>query len=294
MAKKSFASNFWGEAEKGYEVLLQRLDDGISSLKAFEGFLESKYSAESDYSKRACTRSLSTRFPTDLPFDSSKFRISGSVIAGICVQTRRVSDVHHDFAALVKEDHLAATRELLGNLEILRKQFKKNGSEIQKEKDSLKKQVQKNKEKYQSKIKAKLKVRDVVPDSENEKEVQKHEMKLMDAILYERQAEAAYNESLQDYKIVYDKWVLYFTTAFEEVEKMERTRMERIQKIAISTLQAELKQQEKHKNAIEQIMNEIEKFDVESDMNTLVDQRKTGSVVPDPQDFEAYLSVERE
>ncbi|KAI3642926.1 hypothetical protein MP228_012481 [Amoeboaphelidium protococcarum] len=286
-SQTSWDSNFWGEGNKGFAVVDNRLEEGFNSLNEFSGYFGNRAKLETEYATHLEALAKSSAFKAD-------HGTLKAVLDKLIVTTHQLNEMHLSFAKKLIQD----VDVPLGKFKNAQRQLKKHHeAEMDKATKNVQKEVlnvDKLKKDYYAKCNAmKAAVQTAAKgqtDRMTKKEYEKIQEKAIKAKKDVDTSELEYKNAVKKYEQAQDVWDEKMAQAAQEIQRNENERLALIKSTLANILDAQLKMiSDAHVKNINELRQSVESINVDADMNEWMNKNKTGDVKAVRIKFESFF-----
>ncbi|KAI8999395.1 hypothetical protein BC832DRAFT_207169 [Gaertneriomyces semiglobifer] len=282
MDKPAFANSFWGDNDKGLEVLMTRMRQGKHVCQEVHDMLKERASLEEDYGKRLnkLAKSFSPKEEIGTLRDSLdvvKFEIEKS------------AKTHLDLAAEIRTKLEKPLSEFISEQSGIRKSHHQIVEKHQKAKAAQVSVVMKIKERYENKCEESNQLAQTRPDP-NTKDAEKLKLKLHKTQAQAKQADAEYMGGVEKLTEIHRRWVDDFRAACVQCQQLEQDRFHFLRNSIWDLSNFLAAACVSDDEACERIRVSLESCDFEKDLTAFLDRSSTGADIPQPLQYVNYYS----
>ncbi|KAI8826736.1 uncharacterized protein EV422DRAFT_511218 [Fimicolochytrium jonesii] len=274
MEKPAFYTSFWGENDKGLEVLMGRMKQGKHVCEELHLMLKERAAIEEDYGKRMAK--LAAKF-------NPKEEI-GTLREALDVVKNEIDKSAKAHIELAQEIRVKLEKPL-SDFVLTQSAIRKNHNAIvekhQKAKAAQVATVMKCKERYESKCTEAAQLSQMRPDPAS-KDAEKTKARLQKTQAQAKQADADYLAGVDKLTEIHRKWVDDFRTACTECQKLEEDRFHFLRGNVWNYANFLSGVCVADDEACERVRVSLEACDFEKDLMQFLDRSSTGSVIPQP------------
>ncbi|EGF80174.1 hypothetical protein BATDEDRAFT_33239 [Batrachochytrium dendrobatidis JAM81] len=280
--KPSFSTCFWGDQNKGLEVLLVRMKQGKHLSEEIHAMLKERSSMEEDYGKR-----LSKLAKTFNPKDElGTLRESLDIVR---TELERSARAHLDLANELRIKLEKPLQEFITSQSALRKNHSRILEKHLSNKAAQEAYVTKHKERYETRSlevsQLHLMTRQPLAAKEAEKVRIKHEK----MFALSKQSEQDYRSGVDKYGDIHRIWQADMTAACLEYQKMEEDRFQFIRGNIWNYTNFISGMCVADDEGCERIRVSLEKCDFEKDLSLFIERNSTGSYIPKPMQYIPFM-----
>ncbi|KAJ3326517.1 hypothetical protein HDU76_012862 [Blyttiomyces sp. JEL0837] len=274
MNKRNFATSFWGEGDRGLEVLMNRMRAGKHVSEEVHALLKERASIEEDYGKRLAK--LAKTFSTREEIGTTK-----DALDVVRVELESSARAHLDVANEIRGQLEKPLAEFLANQSGIRKNHNAVVEKHLKLKSSMMSTVLKQKDKYEKYCNEVNQLMQTKPGLQP-KEMEKVKAKLEKAQSNARSSDLEYLNSVEKLQDVHRKWEEDFRTACKECQKLEEDRIDYLRSTLWNYANMLSSLCVSDDESCERIRKSLERCVVDKDIDLFLDTSTTGTEVPPP------------
>ncbi|KXS14434.1 hypothetical protein M427DRAFT_70662 [Gonapodya prolifera JEL478] len=263
-----FAEHFWGSGDKGFQVLVGKLDQGNASLGELLAYWTQKMETEASF-----TASM-TRLMSNNKMQSETSTSLRSALDKLNAFFEQMARSHSLVVNRIKDDLVSPLTHCRDSLVKLRKSLPKEFDKTYKPLEKEKEGVVKIHTRYEAKAAEFVAANEMFTKMPNDRKLQ--EKVAMLRIELDRLKED-YSESVSRCHTAYNTWETAYGDICQKVEDMERHRITLIRKSLERVIEVEV--QINHDfipTIIEKMRLALGKIDVQSDLDAFVKAARTG------------------
>ncbi|KAJ3080865.1 hypothetical protein HK102_002755, partial [Quaeritorhiza haematococci] len=277
-SKKSFASSFWGDNDKGLEVLMARMRAGKHVCEEVHTLLKERASIEEEYGRRLAK--LAKTF--DPREEIGTLRDSLDVVRAELEASARS---HLDVANEMRTQLEKPLQEFIATQSGIRKNHNAIVEKHQKAKASQVAVVLKAKERYESRCAEANQLQSRLKNETNgmvAKDVEKLKLKLEKTQSAAKQADSDYSTGVEKLTDIHRKWEEDMRTCCIDCQKLEEDRIDYLRTHLWSYANMLSTVCVSDDESCERIRTSLERCDIETDLALFLDRNSTGGEVPKP------------
>ncbi|KAJ3011410.1 hypothetical protein HKX48_006848 [Thoreauomyces humboldtii] len=274
MEKMSFSNSFWGDSDKGLEVLMQRMKQGKHVCEELHAMLKERALIEEDYGKRMAklAKNFSPREEIGTLRDSLEV---------VKAEIDKGGKAHLELAQEIRVKLEKPLGDFIATQSAMRKNHNMIVEKHQKAKAAQAGMVQKAKERYDSKCTEAAQLAQARPDPAS-KDAEKAKQRLQKTQAQAKAADSEYLSGVDKLNEIHTKWVQDFTTACNECQKLEEDRFHFLRGNVWNYANFLSGVCVADDEACERVRVSLEACDFEKDLAGFLDRSTTGSIIPPP------------
>ncbi|KAJ3221080.1 hypothetical protein HK099_003797 [Clydaea vesicula] len=285
---QSFNNSFWGENERGLEVLMQRMKMGKHINEQIFALFKERALIEEEYSKRLSK--LHKNFIVKEEIGTLR-----SALDVLKNELEISSKSHNDMAIEIKNQLEKQTQDFIIQQSGIRKSHQVIVEKIQKNKSQLISQVLKTKEKYELKCQESLQLLQMRKNPLPPKEAERTKKSLDKAQQLANQLDFDYLAGVEKLQEVHKKWEEDMRTCCTDCQKLEEDRIDYLRTklwtyanlisttcVSDGIFINQLLNLTITDEGCERIRVSLEKCDIEKDIQEFLEKSATGSEIPPP------------
>ncbi|TPX68606.1 hypothetical protein SpCBS45565_g03000 [Spizellomyces sp. 'palustris'] len=286
MDKPSFASSFWGDNDKGLEVLMGRMRQGKHVSEEVHAMLKERATIEEEYGRRM-HKLAKTFSPKE---EIGTLRDSLDIVKN---ELEKSAKSHIDLAQEIRVKLEKPLGDFIGTQSGIRKNHNAIVEKHQKAKAAQVAAVMKSKERYEAKCAETTQLSQIRADPAS-KEAEKIKMKLQKVQSQAKQADVDYVAGVEKLTEIHRRWVDDFRTACTECQKLEEDRFHFLRGNIWNYANFISGVCVSDDEACERVRVSLEACDFEKDLALFLDRNTTGSVIPQPLQYINYYTGTQE
>ncbi|KAL2914753.1 formin-binding protein [Polyrhizophydium stewartii] len=273
--KQSFATSFWGEQNRGLEVLLARMKQGKHLCEEVHSMLRERANMEEEYGKR-----LSKLAKTFNPKDElGTLRESLDVLR---TELERSGRAHIDLSAELRSKLEKPLQEFIATQSTIRKSHQRLLEKHLANRSSQEANVAKIKDRLDTKSQESAQLLQMIKQGGTSKEAEKLRQKFEKVSAQARQSEVDYKLGLEKLSETHRVWQADMTAACIDYQKMEEDRFQFIRGNIWNYTNFLSGIYVAEDESCERIRVSLEKCDFEKDLALFLEKNATGSEIPKP------------
>ncbi|KAI9090822.1 hypothetical protein DFS34DRAFT_341120 [Phlyctochytrium arcticum] len=286
MEKPCFANSFWGDNDKGLEVLMSRMRSGKHVCEEVHAMLKERATIEEEYGKR-----LSKLSRTFSPKEEiGTLRDSMDVVRA---ELEKSGKAHLDLAQEIRVKLEKPLSDFMTTQSGIRKNHNTVVEKHQKAKAAQVAAVLKIKERYEHKCAESTQLSQVRADPSS-KEGEKVKAKLNKTQSQAKQADSDYVAGVEKLTELHRRWVFDFRTACVECQKLEEDRFHFLRGNIWNYANFISGVCVADDEACERVRVSLEVCDFEKDLAQFLDRSSTGTEIPQPLQYVNYYTRTQE
>ncbi|WVQ70350.1 uncharacterized protein L199_008577 [Kwoniella botswanensis] len=282
--KMDYCNSFWGQGDRGYEVIMARLRGAGRTVEELRGFWKERASIEEDYAKRLHKLSKNT-------LGKDEIGDLADSLQHLLTETASQGAYHASLGLEIRQTVEQPTAELLSRLSNLKKGLQASIEKAHKTKGLQEQHVQKARERYEQDC---LKLNSYTAQSSltQGKELEKLQTKL-DRV---RQTIGANEQDFRQFVRILEqtqaRWESEWKGFCDHVQDIEEDRLAVTKDLVWVYANAVSQVCVEDDSSCERIREKLEQFEPQNDMLNFVKGWGTGDMIPDPPRFINYNAGE--
>ncbi|KAI8917469.1 hypothetical protein BC831DRAFT_484696 [Entophlyctis helioformis] len=277
-SKPGFVNSFWGEQNKGLDVLLARMKQGKHLSEEVHALLRERANIEEDYGKRM-SKLAKTFNPKD---EHGTLREALDVVRN---ELERSARVHQDLANELRVKLEKPLQEFITTQSAIRKNHQRILEKHNQNRSAQESAVIKGKEKYETRSLEAAQLYQLVRQGVNSKEGDKIRAKYEKTQVLARQADQDYKASVEKLGEIHRAWQADMVTACIDYQKMEEDRFQFVRGNIWNYANFMSGLCVAEDESCERVRVSLEKCDFEKDLNMFLEKHATGSEIPKPMSY---------
>ncbi|KAI8587416.1 hypothetical protein BDZ88DRAFT_454082 [Geranomyces variabilis] len=286
MDKAAFATSFWGDNDKGLEVLMARMKQGKHVCEEVHAMLRERATIEEEYGKRMAKLAKSFNPREEI----GTLRDSLEVVKG---ELDNSAKAHLELAQEIRTKLEKPLSEFIATQSTIRKNHNINVEKQQKAKAAQVAAVMKCKERYESKCTEAAQLSQLRADPSS-KEGEKTKLRLQKTQAAAKQADSEYLSGVDKLTEIHKKWVEDFRVACSECQKLEEDRFHFLRGNVWNYANFLSGVCVADDEACERVRVSLELCDFSSDLALFLDRSSTGTTIPQPLQYINYYTGTQE
>ncbi|KAI8913016.1 hypothetical protein DFJ77DRAFT_466360 [Powellomyces hirtus] len=286
MEKAAFSNCFWGDNDKGLEVLMARMKQGKHVCEEVHAMLKERAAIEDDYGKRMAKLSKSFSPKEEI----GTLRDSLEVVRS---EIEKCAKAHTELAQEIRVKLEKPLSDFITTQSGIRKNQNMIVEKHQKSKASQVAMVMKAKERYESKCTEAAQLSQLRTDPSS-KDAEKAKARLQKTQISAKQADTEYVSGVEKLTEIHKKWVDDFRTACTECQKLEEDRFHFLRGNVWNYVNFLSGVCVADDEACERVRVSLEACDFEKDLALFLDRNSTGSTIPQPLQYINYYTGTQE
>ncbi|KAI8849937.1 hypothetical protein BC829DRAFT_174639 [Chytridium lagenaria] len=282
MSKKAFVTSFWGDGDRGLEVMMGRMRQGKHVSEEVHALLKERAAIEEDYGKRL-TKLAKSFSPRE---EIGTLRESLDVVRSELENSARA---HLDVANEIRTQLEKPLAELLASQSATRKNHNAILEKHLKAKASMAASVLKSKERYEQKCVEHSQLMSskmgLAP-----KDLEKVKAKIEKTSMQITQHDTDYMNGVEKLADIHRKWEEDMTTACKACQNLEEDRVDKIRGTVWNYANLLSSLCVSDDESCERIRTTLERCDIDRDIQLFLDQHSTGSEIPKPLSYVNYYT----
>lgn len=270
----SFTNSFWGEEDKGLEVLMSRLRAGKHVCEELYAFLKERASIEEEYGRRLAK--LTKNFNPKEEIGTLR-----GALDTIKAEVEKSSKVHTDLSNDIKAKLEKPLGDFITTQSGIRKSHNANIEKHLKSKSAQTSNVLKAREKYEARCTENNQLQQQRPDPSS-KDAEKLRAKLQKNQGLLKTSDQEYQISVGKLSEIHAKWQSDFTAALVDCQKLEEDRFHFIRGNVWNFANFVSAACVADDESCERIRLSLEACNFDSDLKLFLEKSATGSRVPIP------------
>ncbi|KAI9206473.1 uncharacterized protein BJ171DRAFT_497978 [Polychytrium aggregatum] len=283
--RKNFANSFWGEDDRGLEVLIGRLRQAKHICEDVASMLRERASIEEEYGRR-----LSKLAKLFNPRE--EIGTLGAALSVCREELESTARSHMNLATDIRATLEKPLVDFIASQSAIRKNHNKTCEADLKSKTNQKALVLKNKQRYEDRCQevANLQLlaerQGVLP-----KEAEKVRAKLEKAQSQQKSSDSEYKSSVEKLHDISRKWEDNYRKAGVECQKLEEDRMDFLRTNLWNYANMVSTVCVTDDESCERIRQSLEQCDIEYDIAKFIESNETGSEIPVPLQYTQFFAV---
>ncbi|KAJ3153792.1 hypothetical protein HDU86_005125 [Geranomyces michiganensis] len=286
MEKAAFATSFWGDNDKGLEVLMARMKQGKHVCEEVHAMLKERATIEDEYGKRMAKLAKSFNPREEI----GTLRDSLEVVKG---EIDKCAKAHLELAQEIRTKLEKPLSDFIATQSAIRKNHNINVEKQQKAKAAQVATVMKCKERYESKCTEAAQLSQMRADPSS-KEGEKTKLRLQKTQAAAKQADTDYLSGVDKLTEIHKKWEEDFRVACSECQKLEEDRFHFLRGNVWNYANFLSGVCVADDEACERVRVSLELCDFSKDLALFLDRSSTGTTIPQPLQYINYYTGTQE
>ncbi|KAI9315355.1 hypothetical protein BX666DRAFT_1961896 [Dichotomocladium elegans] len=279
---KTFANNFWGEDDAGYEVLMHKMTLAKKTCDDLKNFYSTKASLHEELGKKLTKQ-------TKIELGREELGTLGSLLVSVQKQTEASAQAHHELARKIRVELELPLDNFILEQKDKRKLFQTNVDKAHRNKQLHASHVNKTKEKYEAECAKTLSLENQLASAVSQKDIDRLRSKLDRSQNEANTLDKEYRDACTKLAEATGSWNYEWKTACDRFQEMEEKRIEFLHHsmcIYVNILSTTSGQEQE---SYEHFWTSLDECDPTTDIGLFIDQKGTGNQIPEPAIYVNYF-----